>query len=63
VTIGEDAYMNVWEITTRESNCQVSLISSTRVGDEILTGVVISSATSVQTASYDVCHLKSWHAK
>ncbi|KAG9411052.1 WD repeat-containing protein 54 [Aphanomyces cochlioides] len=62
VTVGEDGYLNVWKLSEKSSEDQlkISLLHSHRVGDELLTGVVLTPSQTILTMSYDVSHIKVW---
>ena len=60
-SVGEDSYMNLFEIgTTKE--CDVTLISSTKIENNILCGVTFlpPNYTSVLAVAYDYSKLYHW---
>ncbi|GLE03275.1 hypothetical protein PINS_up012165 [Pythium insidiosum] len=60
VSVGEDTFMNVWELSGKKEAPRIQLVSSHCVSNDLLTGVVFVGAKSVMTAAYDTTHLKLW---
>jgi WD40 repeat protein len=62
VSVGEDTFMNVWEISSSKPGAgpRVKLVSSQAVPNDMLTGVAFASTNSLFTAAYDSAHLKFW---
>lgn len=61
ITVGEDTFMNVWELIISAEMPEVELLESKEIQDEILVGVAFDSDTRmVYAASYDNTYLRSW---
>lgn len=61
VSVAEDTFMNVWELTTAKTGTpRVKLVSSQPIPNDMLVGVAFAGDKSVITASYDTNHLKLW---
>jgi WD40 repeat protein len=60
VSVGEDTFMNVWELTASKTAPRVQLVSSQCAANDLLTGVAFGKGKTVLTAAYDTTHLKLW---
>lgn len=59
-SVGEDTFLNVWELSGGKGGGHVRLVSSHSVQNDLLVGVAFTGAKSVITAAYDTSHLKLW---
>ncbi|KAJ0396798.1 hypothetical protein P43SY_007694 [Pythium insidiosum] len=60
VSVGEDTFVNVWELSGKKEAPRIKLVSSHSVPNDLLTGVAFVGAKSIITAAYDTTHLKLW---
>lgn len=61
VSVAEDTFMNVWELSSAKAGAaKVKLVSSQLIPNDVLVGVTFAGGRSVITASYDTNHLKLW---
>lgn len=60
VSVSEDTFLNVWELSSNKASGRVRLVSSHCVPNDLITGVAFAGAKSILTATYDTSHLKLW---
>lgn len=60
VSVSEDTFLNVWELSSSKTSGRVRLVSSHCVPNDLLAGVAFAGAKSILTATYDTSHLKLW---
>ncbi|TMW69411.1 hypothetical protein Poli38472_001567 [Pythium oligandrum] len=63
VSVGEDTFLNVWEIDGEKDTPRFKLTSSQSVTNDLLVGVAMVNPKKVFTTSYDTTHLKLWVAE
>lgn len=60
VSVGEDTFINVWELVGDSATPRIRLASAHSVTNDLLTGVCFAGPKTVLTAAYDTTHLKLW---
>lgn len=60
VSVSEDTFLNVWELSSSKASGHVRLVSSHCVPNDLFTGVAFAGTKSILTATYDTSHLKLW---
>ncbi|DBA02024.1 TPA: hypothetical protein N0F65_000271 [Lagenidium giganteum] len=60
VSVGEDTFLNVWELSGCKVSPRIKLVSSQSVANDLLSGVAFAGLKHIITATYDTTHLKLW---